>query len=111
MKKKIIFVQFVKFLDFHYNLFEIKYLKKNFDVEIHDLSYFFNKKSHENYKYLEQKNEISKFYDLRSWFNKIISEHKKFKKNLYIIYTEYPLNFKFLYYHFFLTKKKLILLI
>ena len=107
MKKKIIFVQFVKFLDFHYDLFEIKYLKKNFDVEIHDLSYFFNKKSHEIYKYLEQKNETSKFYDLISWFNKIICEHKKFKNNLYIIYTEYPLNLKFLYYHFFLSKKKI----
>ena len=55
MKKKIIYVQFVKFLDFHHKLFEVDYLKKDFDVEVHDLSFLFNKKSHINYNYLKQK--------------------------------------------------------
>ena len=34
MKKKIIFVQFTKFLDFHYNLYEVEYLKKYFDIDM-----------------------------------------------------------------------------
>ena len=107
MKKKIIFIHFVKFLDFHYHLFEIDYLKKRFDIEVHDLSYFFNKKSHENYRYLDQKKKIIKFQNLENWYQKITNEYKQYKNNLYLFYEGNPLSFKFLYYHYFLSRQKI----
>jgi len=107
MKKKIIFIQFVKFLDFHYHLFEIDYLKKCFDIEVHDLSYFFNKKSHENYRYLDHKKKIIKFQNLANWYQKITNEYKQYKNNLYLFYEGNPLSFKFLYYHYLLSRQKI----
>ena len=106
MKKKIIYVQFVKFLDFHHKLFEVDYLKKDFDVEVHDLSFLFNKKSHINYNYLKQKKGIIKFYNFLSWFKKVSQEYKKYNNKLYLFYTGNPLNFSFLFFHFFLLVKK-----
>ena len=44
MKKKIIFIQYVKFLDFHYELFEIAYLKNFFKKVVNLLFPFQNHK-------------------------------------------------------------------
>ena len=107
MKKKIIFVQFVKFLDFHHELFEVKYLKKDFIVEVHDLSFLFNNKSHKNYNYLKQKSKVIKFYNLFNWYNLVSKNLKKYKNNLYLFYTGSPLNFSFLFFHFLLLLKKI----
>ena len=64
MKKKIIFVQSFKFLDFHYNLYEINELKKNFDVECFDLTSIKNNKIDLHYRYLKNKSKISTFKEI-----------------------------------------------
>lgn len=107
MKKKIIFVQFVKFLDFHYNLFEIKHLKKYYKVDTHDLSAVFNKNSHSNYGYLKQKKKITKFYSFSDWYNEILRQKKKFKGKIFLIYTGNPLNFSFLKFYLLILIKKI----
>ena len=107
MKKKIIFVQFTKFLDFHYNLYEVEYLKKYFDIELHDLSYIFNKNIHKNYKYLKNTKNIINFYDFNSWMKKIFKEHKTYREKLFLFYNGNPLNLSFIYYHSQIILKKI----
>ena len=107
MKKKIIFIQYLKFLDFHYERYEIAYLKKFFQVEIHDLSYIFNKKSHQNYNYIRQKHKVLKFYDLNSWSKKIDKDHKVFRENLFLFSEGSPLNFKLLLFCIYFLRKNI----
>ena len=52
MKKKIIFIQSFKFLDFHYKQYEIENLRKYFEVECHDLTLIKNKKIEFHYRQL-----------------------------------------------------------
>lgn len=107
MKKKIIFVQFTKFLDFHYYLYEIDYLEKFFDIELHDLSYIFNKNIHKKYNYLKNTRNIINFYSFKIWIKKIFIEQNKYKEKLFLFYNGTPLNFKFLYYHMLILVKKI----
>ena len=67
MKKKIIFIQSFKFLDFHYNLYEIGKLKKYFDVECHDLTSIKNKNIELYYSYLKNNPKIKKFRNPWLW--------------------------------------------
>ena len=53
MRKKIIFIQSFKFIDFHYLQYEIDNLKKDFEVECHDLTLIKNKRIEQHYRYLK----------------------------------------------------------
>ena len=106
MKKKIIFIQSYKFLDFHYMQYEIENLKKYFDVECHDLTLIKNKKIEFHYRYLKNKFKINKFNDPKTWEKKIFQELDKYHDNLIICFMHFPTTFYELYIYWKLIKKK-----
>ena len=111
MKKKIIFIQNQKFLNFHYKKYELDDLKKHFFLEIHDLSSILNKNITNKYNYLnEKKNKsIKTFKNFFIWKKKIIYEHKKHKNNLILIYEDKPISFQELYFYFYFLLKKIFI--
>ena len=111
MKKKIIFVQSFKFLDFHYNLYEINELKKNFDVECFDLTSIKNNKIDLHYRYLKNKSKISTFKEISFFKKKILELHDKYKGNLVICFLHFPTTFSELFIYFLLIRKKVNLCI
>ena len=106
MKKKIIFIQSYKFLDFHYMQYEIENLKKYFDVECHDLTLIKNKKIESHYGYLKNKFKIKKFKDPKTWEKKIFQELNKYHDNLIICFIHFPTTFYELYIYWKLIRKK-----
>lgn len=106
MKKKIIFIQSFKFLDFHYMQYEIENLKKYFDVECHDLTLIKNKKIEFHYRYLKNKFKINKFNDPKTWEKKIFQELDKYHNNLIIFFIHFPTTFYELYIYWKLIRKK-----
>lgn len=106
MKKKIIFIQSFKFLDFHYDLYEVEKFKKFFSVECHDLTLIKNKKIENHYQYLRNRFSITKFKDLEEWRNKIFSILEKYNENLFICFMHYPTTFFELNIYYSLIKRK-----
>ena len=104
MRKKIIFIQSFKFLDFHYKLYEIDILKKHFDVECHDLSLMKNKNIEFHYRYLKNNSKIKKFSNSGSWQKQIIDDLAKYKNKLIICFIHFPTTFFELYIYWKLIK-------
>ncbi len=107
MKKKIIFIQSFKFLDFHYIQYEIDNLKKYFKVECHDLTLIKNKKIEFHYKYLKNNFKIKKFNNLENWEKKILKESNKYGSKLIICFLHFPTTFNELHIYWKLLKKKM----
>ena len=97
MKKKIIFIQSFKFLDFHYIQYEIQNLKKCFEVECHDLTLMKNKNIEFHYKYLKNNYKIKKFNNFKIWKKKILNNLDKYNDNLIIFFLHFPTTFQELY--------------
>ena len=107
MKKKIIFIQSFKFLDFHYMQYEIENLKNFFDVECHDLTLIKNKKIEFHYRYLKNKFKINKFNNRKIWEKKIFQELNKYHDNLIICFIHFPTTFYELYIYWKMIRKKI----
>lgn len=106
MRKKIIFIQSFKFLDFHYLQYEIDNLKKDFEVECHDLTLIKNKRIEQHYRYLKNNFKIDRFYDFNIWKKKIFQELNKYNNNLIICFIHFPTTFQELYIYWKLIQKK-----
>ena len=106
MKKKIIFIQSFKFLDFHYKLYEINKLKKYFDVECHDITLIKNKKIEFHYRYLKNQFKIYKFNNFFIWKKKIFETLEKYNDDLIIFFVHFPTTFFELYIYWKLIRKK-----
>lgn len=106
MKKKVIFIQSFKFLDFHYNLYEIGRLKKYFDVECHDLTSIKNKNIEHYYRYLKNNPNIKKFRNPWLWKKKIFDDLNKCNENLIFCFIHFPSTFFELFIYWKLIKKK-----
>ena len=106
MKKKIIFIQSFKFLDFHYIQYEIQSLKKYFEVECHDLTLMKNKNIEFHYNYLKNNYKIKKFSNFKIWEKKILNDLDKYNDNLIIFFLHFPTTFQELYIYWKLLRKE-----
>ncbi len=106
MKKKIIFIQSFKFLDFHYKQYEIENLRKYFEVECHDLTLIKNKKIEFHYRYLKNNFKIEKFSNFKLWEKKIFENLDKYNDNLIIFFLHFPTTFFELNIYWKLIRKK-----